>query len=88
MYTGKLVFSQVMEHLPLHVFHLCVNRYNGNCGYAQVFVGIMVDSNLTDTEVTWSQSLADWTGSHVRACGFMVAVPYRIVSVNLLSGVD
>lgn len=30
MYTGKLVFSQVMEHLPLHVFHKCVDRYNGN----------------------------------------------------------
>lgn len=30
MYPGKLVFSQVMEHLPLHVFHQCVDRYNGN----------------------------------------------------------
>lgn len=30
MYTGKLVFSQVMEHLPLHIFHQCVNRYNGD----------------------------------------------------------
>jgi len=30
MYTGKLVFSQVMEHLPLHVFHRCVDRYNGD----------------------------------------------------------
>lgn len=30
MYTGKLVFSQVMEHLPLHIFHQCVDRYNGN----------------------------------------------------------
>lgn len=30
MYAGKLVFSQVMEHLPLHVFHQCVGRYNGN----------------------------------------------------------
>jgi hypothetical protein len=30
MYSGKLVFSQVMEHLPLHVFHQCVDRYNGN----------------------------------------------------------
>lgn len=29
MYTGKLVFSQIMEHLPLHVFHRCVSRYNG-----------------------------------------------------------
>lgn len=30
MYTGKLVFSQLMEHLPLHVFHRCVERYNGD----------------------------------------------------------
>lgn len=30
MYTGKLVFSQVMEHLPLHVFHRCVAQYNGD----------------------------------------------------------
>jgi len=30
MYAGKLIFSQVMEHLPLHVFHKCVERYNGN----------------------------------------------------------
>jgi len=30
MYTGKLVFSQVMGHLPLHVFHQCVERDNGN----------------------------------------------------------
>jgi hypothetical protein len=26
----KLVFSQVMEHLPLHVFHQCVDLYDGN----------------------------------------------------------
>ena len=30
MYTGKIVFSQVMEHLPLHLFHQCVERYRGN----------------------------------------------------------
>ena len=30
MYTGKLVFTQVMEHLPWHQFHNCVKRYNGN----------------------------------------------------------
>jgi hypothetical protein len=30
MNTGKLVFSQVMEHLPLHSFHQCVDRYDGN----------------------------------------------------------
>ncbi len=30
MYIGKLVFAQVMEHLPMKVFHRCVKHYNGN----------------------------------------------------------
>jgi hypothetical protein len=30
MYTGTLVFSQVMDHLPMHVFRRCVQRYQGN----------------------------------------------------------
>jgi hypothetical protein len=29
MYAGKLVFSQIMEHLPLHTFRRCVARYSG-----------------------------------------------------------
>jgi hypothetical protein len=27
---GELVFSQVMEHFPMHTFRLCVQRYLGN----------------------------------------------------------
>jgi len=30
MYTGKLIFSQVIDHLPLHTFRRCVKRYSGN----------------------------------------------------------
>ena len=30
MYTGKLVFSQVIDHMPLHTFRQCVQRYDGN----------------------------------------------------------
>jgi hypothetical protein len=30
MYTGKLVFSQLTEHLPLPAFRQCVTRYRGN----------------------------------------------------------
>ena len=30
MYSGKLVFAQVMDHLPLHTLHRCVERYGGN----------------------------------------------------------
>ncbi len=29
MYAGKLVFSQVMNHLPLHAFRRCVSCYQG-----------------------------------------------------------
>ena len=30
MYSSSLVFTQVMEHLPMHVFRRCVQRYRGN----------------------------------------------------------
>ena len=30
MYAGKLVFSQVMDHLPWHTFQGCVRRYDDN----------------------------------------------------------
>jgi len=30
MSTGKLVFSQIIEQMPLHTFHQCVQRYRGN----------------------------------------------------------
>jgi hypothetical protein len=30
MFIGKLVFAQAMDHLPLHTFRRCVQRYDGN----------------------------------------------------------
>ena len=30
MYSGRLVFSQLMDFLPMRQFRQCVNRYNGN----------------------------------------------------------
>jgi len=30
MYKGKIVFSQIMDYLPMYEFHRCVNRYRGN----------------------------------------------------------
>ncbi|MCP3891890.1 MAG: IS4 family transposase [Desulfobulbaceae bacterium] len=30
MHTGRLIFSQVMDYLPTHIFRQCVNRYHGN----------------------------------------------------------
>ncbi len=30
MYTGKPIFSQVMDPLPMHTFRPCIQRYHGN----------------------------------------------------------
>lgn len=30
MNTGRTVFSQVMDYLPMHEFRKCVKRYRGN----------------------------------------------------------
>jgi hypothetical protein len=30
MNTGNTVFAQLIKHMPLHQFHRCVHRYNGN----------------------------------------------------------
>ena len=30
MYAGQIVFSQVMQHLPMRRFAACVGHYNGN----------------------------------------------------------
>jgi hypothetical protein len=30
MYAGKLVFAQVIDHLPMHTFRRCVARYRGH----------------------------------------------------------
>lgn len=30
MYSGRLVFSQLMDFLPMHQFRRCVSRYDGN----------------------------------------------------------
>jgi len=30
MYSGRLVFAQVMDFMPINDFHKCVDRYHGN----------------------------------------------------------
>ena len=30
MYQGRIVFSQIMDYLPLRQFKECVNRYRGD----------------------------------------------------------
>ena len=64
-----------------------VDPATGEIKDAQVFVSVMGASNYTFAEATRSQALPDWTGSHVRAFGYMGAVPRCLVPDNLKSGV-
>lgn len=64
-----------------------VDPATGEIRDAPVFVAVLGASNYTYAEATWSQGLADWTGSHVRTFGFIGGVTKCIVPDNLRSGV-
>jgi len=64
-----------------------VDASTGEIRDAQVFVAVMGASNYTYAEATWTQSLADWTGSHVRTFTFLGCLPKCVVPDNLRSAV-
>jgi transposase len=64
-----------------------VDRHTGEIRQAQIFVAVMGASAYTYAEATWTQTLPDWIGSHVRALAFLGSVPNIIVPDNLKSGV-
>ena len=64
-----------------------IDRETGEGRPAQLFVAVMGASNYTYAEATWSQRLADWIGSHVRAMAYLGAAPQIVVPDNLKSGV-
>jgi hypothetical protein len=61
---------------------------SGEIRTAQIFVAVLGASNYTYAEATWSQGLADWIGSHVRAFAYFDGVPAILVPDNLRSGVS
>jgi transposase len=60
----------------------------GELREAQLFVAVMGASNYTYAEATWTQTLADWIGSHVRALEFFEGIPEVLVPDNLKTGVS
>jgi transposase len=64
--------------------------YDGRTGEiraAQIFVAVMGASSYTYAEASWTQTLPDWIGSHVRALAFMGGVPAQLVPDNPKVGV-
>ena len=64
------------------------DRDTGEIRQAQIFVGVMGASNYTYAEATWSQTLPDWIGSHIRMLEYFGAAPEILVPDNLKSGVS
>jgi transposase len=64
-----------------------VDPATGMVREAEIFVGVLGASNYTYAEITWTQSLADWIGAHVRMFRDFGGVPRLVVPDNLKSGV-
>ena len=65
-----------------------VNPDTGEIRTAQVFVAVLGASSYTFAEATWTQTLPDWIGSHVRAFEFFGGTPAIVVPDNLKSAVS
>lgn len=64
-----------------------VDPATGTVREAQLFLAVLGASSYIFAEATWSQTLPDWIGSHVRALEYLGGVPEVIVPDNLKSGV-
>jgi transposase len=60
----------------------------GEVRMAEIFVAVLGASSLTYAEATWTQSLPDWIGAHVRMFRFFGSAPRLLVPDNLKSGVN
>jgi hypothetical protein len=65
-----------------------VDSKTGEIREAELFVGVLGASSYTFAEATWTQTLPDWIGSHVRMFAFFGGVPRLVVPDNLKSGVN
>ncbi|MBU6445731.1 MAG: IS21 family transposase [Alphaproteobacteria bacterium] len=64
-----------------------IDRLTGEVHTAQIFVAVLGASNFTYAEASFTQSLPDWIGSHVRAFHFFGGTARQTVSDNLKAGV-
>jgi transposase len=63
------------------------DRLTGLVREAQIFVAVLGASNYAYADATWTQTIPDWLGSHVRALNAFGGVTAAIVPDNLKSGV-
>ncbi len=64
-----------------------VDASTGEIREAQIFVAVLGASSYTFAEATWTQTLPDWIGSHVRALSWFGGSPEIVTSDNLKAAV-
>lgn len=64
-----------------------VHPQSGEVHEVAIFVAVLGASNYTYAEATWTQSLLDWIGSHVRTFAALGGVPEIVVPDNLKAAV-
>jgi len=84
MYTGQLVFSQITDHLPMHTFRRCVQRYQGE-RYVKRFRCLDQYLGMVFAQLTYRESLRD-----IEACLrahqhklYHMGIRYRVVRSTL-----
>ncbi len=77
----KLFVDYAGPTVPIH------DAQSGTLRQAQIFVAVLGHSNYTYSEATWTQTMADWIGAHVRALTFFGGAPAVIIPDNLKTGV-
>ena len=79
MNTGKTVFSQIMDFLPLREFRKCVKRYNGNYK-VQRFTCLDQFLCMAFAQLTYRESLRD-----IESC--LRSMQYRLYHMGIHSRV-
>ncbi len=80
--AGEKVFIDYSDGLSF------IDALTGEIIPTQLFVAVWGASNYTYAEATLSQTLPDWTRSHVHAFEYFQRVPRVLVPDNLKSGVN
>ena len=77
----KLFLDYAGQTVPI------TDPHTGDIQQAQIFVATLGASSYTYSEATMTQSLQDWTGSHVRTFEYLGGVPNTLVPDNLKSAI-
>jgi transposase len=94
-WVGRLPLTMRQTHAPgekLFVDYAgptvpVTDPMTGEIQQAAIFVAVLGASNYAYCEATWTQSLPDWIGSHVRAFEHLNGITALLVPDNLKSGV-